>query len=100
MAQGAAAGAEVLALFGMGEVEVEPTVACVDQLLCTGCKTCVGLCAYNAVAFSEETKTATVNEALCQGCGTCAASCPVAAIRVMHDTPDQIYAQIEGILKG
>jgi heterodisulfide reductase subunit A len=98
VAQGAAAGAEVLALFGMGEVEVEPTVAVVDQALCTGCRTCEHLCPYNAVSFSEESKTASVNQALCQGCGTCAAACPVGSIRVRHYTPDQIFAQIEGIL--
>jgi heterodisulfide reductase subunit A len=98
VAQGAAAGAEVLALFGLGEVEVEPTVAIVDERLCTGCRTCEGLCAYTAVSFSNETKTAWVNEALCQGCGTCAAACPTAAIRVSHYTPDQICAQIEGLL--
>jgi heterodisulfide reductase subunit A len=98
VAQGGAAAAEVLALFGMGEVEVEPTVALVDERLCTGCKTCVGMCPYNAVIFSEERKTAFINDALCQGCGTCAAACPVAAINVQHYTPDQICAQIEGIL--
>ncbi len=98
VAQGGAAAAEVLALFGMGEVEVEPTVAMVDQRLCTGCRTCVGLCAYSAITFHEDKKTAQVNEALCQGCGTCAAACPVAAISVQHYTPDQIFAQIEGIM--
>lgn len=98
VAQGAAAGAEALALFGMGEVEVEPTVAAVDERLCTGCRTCEGLCPYNAVAFSDESKTATVNEAICQGCGTCAAACPTGAICVRHYTPDQICAQIEGLL--
>jgi len=98
VAQGAAAGAEVLALFGLGEVEVEPTVAVVDERLCTGCRTCEGLCAYTAVSFNNESKTATVNEALCQGCGTCAAACPTAAIRVRHYTPEQICAQIEGML--
>jgi heterodisulfide reductase subunit A len=98
VAQGGAAAAEVLSLFSMGEVEVEPTVAAADPALCTGCKTCVGLCAYGAIQFSEERKAAVVNEALCQGCGTCAAACPVAAIRVQHFTPDQIFAQIEGML--
>jgi heterodisulfide reductase subunit A len=98
VAQGAGAAAEVLALFGQGEVEVEPTVASVDTGLCTGCKTCVGLCAYTAVSFDEAAKTASVNEALCQGCGTCAAACPVAAIAVQHYTPDQLFAQIEGVL--
>jgi heterodisulfide reductase subunit A2 len=98
VAQGAGAAAEVLALFGQGEVEVEPTVASVTTRLCTGCKTCVGLCAYSAISFDEAAKTASVNEALCQGCGTCAAACPVAAIAVQHYTPDQLFAQIEGIL--
>jgi heterodisulfide reductase subunit A len=98
VAQGGASAAEVLALFGQGEVEVEPTVAMVDSQRCTGCKTCVDLCAYSAIAFDEMEKIAAVNEALCQGCGTCAASCPVAAIQVQHYTPDQIFAQIEGIM--
>jgi heterodisulfide reductase subunit A2 len=98
VAQGGGAAAEVLALFGQGEVEVEPTVATVDARLCTGCKTCVNLCAYSAIAFDEAAKTASVNEALCQGCGTCGAACPVAAIHIQHYTPDQLFAQIEGIL--
>jgi heterodisulfide reductase subunit A len=98
VAQGGGAAAEVLGLFGQGEVEVEPTVAIVEDRLCTGCKTCVGLCAYSAISFDELRKTASINEALCQGCGTCAAACPVAAIRVQHYTPDQLFAQIEGIL--
>lgn len=98
VAQGAGAAAEVLALFGQGEVEVEPTVARVDTRLCTGCKTCVDLCAYSAISFDEMQKVAFFNEALCQGCGTCAAACPTAAINVQHYTPEQIFAQIEGIL--
>ena len=98
VAQGGGAAAEVLALFGQGEVEVEPTIASVNTLLCTGCKTCLGLCAYSAVSFDEASKTASINEALCQGCGTCGAACPVAAIQVQHYTPDQLFAQIEGIL--
>jgi heterodisulfide reductase subunit A2 len=98
VAQGGAAAAEALALFSVGQVEVEPTVATVMAARCTGCRTCEGLCAYQAISFSEEEKHAVVNQAMCQGCGTCAAACPVAAIAVNHYTPDQIFAQIEGIL--
>jgi len=98
VAQGGAAAAEVLTLFSVGQVEIDPTVARLDEELCTGCKTCAGLCAYNAISFDEQKKVAFINEALCQGCGTCAAACPVAAIGVRHYTPDQIFAQIEGIL--
>jgi heterodisulfide reductase subunit A len=98
VAQGAAAAAEVLGLFGMGQVEVDPTVSYVNEKLCTGCKTCTELCAYNAVSFNEQSKLAEINQALCQGCGTCAAACPMAAICVRHYTPEQIFSQIEGIL--
>ncbi len=98
VAQGGAAAAEVLSLFSMGLVEIDPTVAILDERLCTGCRTCVGMCAYNAVSFDDHRKVASINQALCQGCGTCAAACPVAAIHVQHYTPEQIYAQIEGIL--
>jgi len=99
VAQGGAAAAEALTLFSVGQVEVEPTVASVNGTFCTGCKTCEGLCAYSAISFSDEKKEAVVNQAMCQGCGTCAAACPVAAISVCHYTPDQIFAQIEGILR-
>jgi heterodisulfide reductase subunit A len=98
VAQGGAAAAEALTLFSMGEVEVEPTVASADRALCTGCRTCVGLCAYKAIQFDDGAKVAVVNEALCQGCGTCAAACPPGALRVQHFTPDQLFAQIEGML--
>ncbi len=98
VAQGGAAAAEALTMFSIGQVEIDPTVARLDERLCTGCKTCAGLCAYNAISFDEQKKVASINDALCQGCGTCAAACPMAAIKVRHYTPEQIFAQIEGIL--
>lgn len=98
VAQGGAAAAEALSLFSMGQVEIDPTVATLNERLCTGCRTCVGMCAYNAISFDELRKVATINQALCQGCGTCAAACPVSAIQVQHYRQDQIFAQIEGIL--
>ncbi len=98
VAQGGAAAGEVLTLFSVGQVEIEPTVANLNEKVCTGCRTCVDLCAYTAISFDEARKTAFINEALCQGCGTCAAACPVAAISVQHYTPEEIFAQIEGVL--
>lgn len=98
VAQGGAAAGEVLTMFSVGQVEIEPTVARLDKRKCTGCRTCVDLCAYSAISFDENKKIANINEALCQGCGTCAAACPVAAIRVQHYTPEEIFAQIEGVL--
>ena len=98
VAQAQGAAALSLSLISRGKIEIEPTVAVVNERLCTGCKTCVELCAYSAISFIEEKKSAFVNDILCKGCGTCAAACPVAAIRVQHFTPDQIFAEIEGVL--
>jgi heterodisulfide reductase subunit A len=98
VAQASAAAARVLAMISKGKVEVEAAIAVVDEKLCSGCKTCVLLCPYNAISFDEEKKVSVINEALCKGCGTCAAACPSGAITARHFTTEQIMAEIEGIL--
>lgn len=85
-------------MISKGRVEIEATTAVVDAELCSGCKTCIPLCPYNAISFDEEKKVASINEALCKGCGTCAAACPSGAITARHFTTEEIMAQIEGIL--
>jgi heterodisulfide reductase subunit A2 len=74
------------------------TLASIDPRLCTGCKTAVNLCAYDAITFNEGSKTAVVDEMLCQGCGVCVASCPVGAINLGNYSSDQMLGQIEGLL--
>ena len=51
-----------------------------------------------AKSFNENHILATT-QALCKACGTCVASCPSGAITAHHFTDEQIYAQIEGILR-
>jgi len=94
-----AAAAEALALMSAGEVTIAPTIAWVDEILCSGCKTCLDLCPYKAITFVSRNGTGVteVNEALCKGCGTCAAACPAGAITARHFTDAQIFAQIEGL---
>jgi heterodisulfide reductase subunit A len=87
-----------LALLDKGEVTISPTVAHVDENLCSACKTCISLCPYTAISFIEVDNVAHVNEALCKGCGSCAAGCPSGAITARHFTDEQILAQIEGLL--
>jgi heterodisulfide reductase subunit A len=109
VAHATAAAAEALVLMDAGEVTISPTIAVVDEELCSGCKTCLALCPYNAISFvahngdrgglSTESGVAEVNEALCKGCGTCAAACPAGAITARHFTDRQILAQIEGLFR-
>jgi heterodisulfide reductase subunit A len=94
-----AAVSMALALLDKGEVTISPAVACVDEELCSACKTCITLCPYTAISFIEEDNVARVNEALCKGCGTCVAACPAGAITGRHFTTEQIIAQIEGLFR-
>ncbi len=84
-------------MISKGNVEIEPIVSVVDEELCSGCKTCISLCSFNAISFNDEKKVASINEALCKGCGVCAAACPSGAITSKHFTGEQIMAQIEGV---
>jgi heterodisulfide reductase subunit A len=98
VAQASAAAARVLAMISKGSVEIEAAIAVVEAELCSGCKTCISLCVYNAISFDEEKKVSVINEALCKGCGTCTAACPSGAITSRHFTTEQIMAQLEGVL--
>ncbi|MBW2700005.1 MAG: CoB--CoM heterodisulfide reductase iron-sulfur subunit A family protein [Deltaproteobacteria bacterium] len=98
VAQGSAAAAKALSLITRREVEVEANTAFVEEELCSGCKSCLDICPYNAIDFDEEKNRAIINEALCKACGTCAATCPSGAIRARHFSDDQIFAEIEGVM--
>jgi heterodisulfide reductase subunit A len=94
VAQGSAAAAHVLSLISKGHIELEPNSAYVlDD--CSGCKSCVALCSYRAIAFNEQSKKAEINAALCKGCGVCAAACPSGSIVQNLFEDAQIYSEIE-----
>lgn len=98
VAQAGAASAEALALIDRGYVELEPNTAYVQEELCSGCKTCVGICPYSAINFDEEKSVAALNGALCKGCGTCVAACPSGALQQNLFTDEQIFEEIKGVL--
>ena len=100
VAQGQAAAGKILSRLVPGEkLTLDPCTAEVDEDLCSGCKTCIGVCIYNAVCYDEEKKRAAVNEALCRGCGVCVATCPSAAITGKHFTDEQILQEVKGVLE-
>jgi len=98
--QGQAAAARAATLLSSPSLEAEPNIAVVDIDMCSGCKTCISLCPYNAIdSVTEEidgvdVTHALVNEGLCQGCGTCAAACPSGAIHQRGFKDDQILAMV------
>ena len=98
VAQAGAAAAEALALIDAGSIELEPNTAFIVQERCSGCRMCISVCPYNAIAFDEEKGKVAITEALCKGCGTCAATCPSAAIQQNLFEDVEIFTEIEGLL--
>ena len=99
VAQAGAAAAEALALIDRGSVELEPSTAFVDPAACSGCRTCMPLCPFSAIALDEERKVASVNEVLCKGCGICVAACPSGAVQQHLFTDEQVLSEIRGVLE-
>jgi heterodisulfide reductase subunit A len=98
VAQADAAAARALVLMDAGQIELEPNTAWIDEDACSGCKTCISLCPYEAITADEERKVSTVFPALCKGCGTCVAACPSGAAHQYLFTDRQIDDELEGIL--
>lgn len=78
---------------------VSSIVAQVSEELCDACRTCVGVCPYDAISIDRTIKKAVVNVVLCKGCGACASYCPTGAIDVQGFTDAQIMAQIRAALE-
>ena len=100
VAQGAAAAGQVLSALVPGrKLELDVITAEADENSCAGCMTCIALCPYKAIMFDKEKKIAVVNTVLCKGCGTCVAACPSGCLKGKHFTEEQIFAEIEEVLK-
>jgi heterodisulfide reductase subunit A len=100
IAQGTAAAGQILSALVPGrKLELEVTTAEIDKDACSGCMICISLCPYKAISFDRENKIAVINEVLCKGCGTCVAACPSGAAISKHFTTQQIFAEIEEVLK-
>ena len=100
VAQGMAAAGYILSGLADGrKLEIEPVVAEVDEDRCSACRTCGGVCPYEAIAYPDGARGARVNPLLCHGCGTCVAACPSGAMRGHHFTDGQILAELEAVLQ-
>ena len=98
VAQANAAAAKALVLIDAGQIELEPNTAWVDEDMCSGCKTCISLCPYQAIRADEERKIAVIDPALCKGCGTCVAACPSGAAKQHLFSDEQVGEELEGLM--
>ena len=100
VAQAGAAAAAALDLIDLGKVTLDPITSFIDEEVCSGCRTCIGLCPYSAIEYValNGKGVSRVNEALCKGCGTCVSACPSGAATQHGFVDRQIFAEIEGAL--
>ena len=101
VAQASSAASRACNILSQKELEIEATVAYVDESLCRACGFCVDACPYQAIELvrieylGHTIDVARVNKALCKGCGTCAAACLNGAIRQLGYTDGQILTIIK-----
>ena len=96
VAQAGGAAAAALSLLDQGTIELDPSVAMVNQMQCTGCGLCVAACPYGAIELKEG--VASINTYLCKGCGTCTATCRDKAVTLIHFDDKQIINEMVGAL--
>lgn len=100
VAQAGAAAEKADAMINSGSLELEPYISEIDEDICSGCKTCISVCPYDAASFDEEKKVSTIEEALCRGCGICASVCPSGAAQHYGYTDEEITAEIIANAEG
>ena len=98
VAQASGAASKVVALFSEEELHHEPTIATVDEDLCSGCGVCVSVCPYDAREHDPEKHVAKVNEVLCEGCGSCIAACPSSACQLVNFKDCQIFEMLKAAM--
>jgi len=57
-------------------------VAEVDPDACVGCRQCMRVCQFGAMAYSAANRKVSVDQRCCYGCGICRSVCPQDAIRL------------------
>ncbi|MDQ7826506.1 MAG: CoB--CoM heterodisulfide reductase iron-sulfur subunit A family protein [Candidatus Eremiobacteraeota bacterium] len=105
VASASGAAAKAIGILSKPVLSSLPTVARVNEALCSGCEACRTVCPYQAVTMEEVKdrsgavrQVARVNAAVCQGCGTCAAACNAGVIDLQGYSNEQITSQIDAAL--
>jgi heterodisulfide reductase subunit A2 len=95
-----AAASKAAVLVTAQTMELDPFVAEVMEDKCSGCRTCLDICPFNAISRNDEKAIAFVNKALCTGCGTCVATCPSNAIKQYGFSHDEVASEVLTLLSA
>lgn len=85
----------------MGKIVKDQRTAVIDEDYCGDCEFCPVTCPYGAISLEETTDghfVAKVSDLLCEGCGICVGTCPLNAIELRHSRPDQMRAEMKGLM--
>lgn len=69
-------------------------VASVDPDRCTGCRECMRVCQFGALAYSAADRKTSVDPAACYGCGICRSVCPRDAIELKPRAEVPVAAEL------
>jgi heterodisulfide reductase subunit A len=94
IAQARAAAGRAATILSKNTLESEGKISSVRAELCSGCGTCVAVCAYSAIELDPVKNVAVINETLCKGCGACAASCRACAVDLNGFRNEQILSML------
>jgi heterodisulfide reductase subunit A2 len=92
IAQARAAAGRASTVLSKNTLESEGKISSVRAEWCSGCGTCVAVCAYSAIELDPLKNVAVINETLCKGCGACAASCRSNAVDLSGFANEQILS--------
>ncbi|MFP3985083.1 MAG: hydrogenase iron-sulfur subunit [Candidatus Bathyarchaeia archaeon] len=84
-----------------GKIIKDQRTAIVNEDYCGDCEFCPVTCPYGAISLEpigEDHFVAKISDLLCEGCGVCVGTCPLNAIELRNSKPNQMRAQMEGIL--
>ncbi len=80
--------------FGINSIYKAEYVVGIESDQCTGCKSCISKCQFNAIEFDSIKKQSTVDLTKCYGCGVCLYACKYDAMRI-HPRKD--FPELKGI---
>jgi len=69
-------------------------VAAADPDLCKGCRSCMRVCQFGAIAYGAADKKVFVDQTACYGCGICRTACPNDAIKLKPRVEEPVAAKL------